>query len=704
MWIYCTMVLLYLMAVLFFNKACGDVASVSFKELTDNKFKPYRVCVSEKKINIEPIEQCSLFEKVNAPVRCVVGRDRLDCLRKISMQKADFTVFHAEELLVASSHKNLNNIVITAEFQRSYSTISKFQYGLVVVVRNDVNINSLQDLEAKRLCHPGTDPDGQDHSDIFSQYIEDRLVVQKCDPNRTIAENRVKSLADYFDESCKAGPWSLDPLVDSSLKKKYGSLCNLCDDPYRCSIKDKYWGRSNALLCLSDCQGDFSWGRYQDVRRHFKKQLSYSNYQQCNNVSLLCPDGTKQDLMTSDPCIWIQKPNTVIAAHSTVARNVQNIITNVLINQTDGDDYRNALSGLLESSPTYSTVDLISPSDYLKQAEGFLSSTSSTRCGKDREIKLCATSDHEKAQCQWLSAAAASYGIEPPLSCYEPPDNNCFTAVEHRFADVFLTNSDQLLPAMRDHSLQPLLYETVYDVTHYKYFGVIFDSRSNINKLEDLRGKNACFTAIDGVGWTTLVMALKKSSLLMDSCPYHETVSNFFHSICITNPKVDPNIINKYKNIKYCNNELAEDYNKQSDVEIEAVDCLISGGGDVAFVSIDSVLKYIDLMVIGSAKDLVKSRYKWLCDGNKIKNVPCFWTWTTMGQVLVHKDINYIQKEDIISTFKGLDALFGDNNKNIRQTFNIFAEFESLEEIFQNVPEDWFSFCLMVDLKPASNH
>lgn len=82
-------------------------------------------------------------------------------------------------------------------------------------------------------------------------------------------------------------------------------------------------------------------------------------------------------------------------------------------------------------------------------AEGYLSTLSVNRCGKDREIKLCAVSQYEKAQCEWLSAGASSYGIEPPILCYEPNDLNCYSAVEKGLADVFLTNSDQLLPALR---------------------------------------------------------------------------------------------------------------------------------------------------------------------------------------------------------------------------------------------------------------
>lgn len=57
------------------------------------------------------------------------------------------------------------------------------------------------------------------------------------------------------------------------------------------------------------------------------------------------------------------------------------------------------------------------------------------------------------------------------------------------------------------------------------------------------------------IGWATLVMALKKSNLLKNTCPYHAAVSNFFHNICVTGPKLDRKITEMYKNIRYCNSE-----------------------------------------------------------------------------------------------------------------------------------------------------
>lgn len=61
---------------------------------------------------------------------------------------------------------------------------------------------------------------------LFLQFFEDRMVIQKCDPLRTVVENRIKSLADYFGDSCRAGSWTQDPLLDSALSKCSKNYCS----------------------------------------------------------------------------------------------------------------------------------------------------------------------------------------------------------------------------------------------------------------------------------------------------------------------------------------------------------------------------------------------------------------------------------------------------------------------------------------------
>ena len=52
--------------------------------------------------------------------------------------------------------------------------LEQYEFEMVVVVSNEVEINSLDDLRGKRLCHPGFDESDlltNDWSEVFSQVL-----------------------------------------------------------------------------------------------------------------------------------------------------------------------------------------------------------------------------------------------------------------------------------------------------------------------------------------------------------------------------------------------------------------------------------------------------------------------------------------------------------------------------------------------------
>lgn len=96
------------------------------------------------------------------------------------------------------------------------------------------------------------------------------MAPQSCNNNLSLLEDRLKTSAAFFGSSCKAGVWSNDKEEDARLKKTYSSLCEACDNPYDCSMSDKYWGDGGAATCLNDGAGNALWAKFSDVRLHFK--------------------------------------------------------------------------------------------------------------------------------------------------------------------------------------------------------------------------------------------------------------------------------------------------------------------------------------------------------------------------------------------------------------------------------------------------
>lgn len=122
---------------------------------------------------------------------------------------------------------------------------------MVALVRKSVE--HIWDVRGKRFCHPGIatandwtksfstvsinfflrsacpklaldretavvpEPVSRARSAIYFQYFEDLMIPRECDSNKTLLENRVHALSDYFEMACVPGPWSSDVIFDNQL-------------------------------------------------------------------------------------------------------------------------------------------------------------------------------------------------------------------------------------------------------------------------------------------------------------------------------------------------------------------------------------------------------------------------------------------------------------------------------------------------------
>lgn len=127
--------------------------------------------------------------------------------------------------------------------------------------------------------------------------------------------------------------------------------------------------------------------------------------------------------------------------------------------------------------------------------------------------------------------------------------------------------------------MKTVFFETVNDDDKYITVAVV-DSNSKIDTFQDLRGKKACFPNFDGVAWNSVIYTLKNSNLL-DSCPFNQSMGNFFGDSCV--PNLPNSLPNSLKRI--CKSEM---FNGDEG----ALRCLNEGHGDVAFVSRNNLMKY----------------------------------------------------------------------------------------------------------------
>uniref|UniRef100_A0A182T5K6 Transferrin-like domain-containing protein n=1 Tax=Anopheles maculatus TaxID=74869 RepID=A0A182T5K6_9DIPT len=429
-----------------------------------------RVCIVEGSGNYKKgAQNCPTLER-NSNVRCVYGLDRLDCLRKIHKGAADFAAFYPEDFLAA--RWSGVDILVTSELRFH---AEHFEYQIVVVVDNEAEINTAQELRGSKFCHPG-------------HGLKNHWTAVLADSSNSL-------------------------LCYTLLEKKYPSLCQLCYNSYQCAIGDKHWGRRGPLYCLTSGAGEVAWARLDDVRSHFgfSGLVAEAN---ASEYSFLCPDGHLQPLNTRKPCVWLAKPWPAIAAKSKVAMEVQDLVAH--LSHDDINSWQNALLMVLETyHVNITTLDNVIPvDDYLDQAIGFQDAYNNLGCNPSRSIVFCTKSLLEMYKCSWLQEVASVYGVEPGLQCIRMDGlDQCMAKVHSADADMVIVDQDNAMRAQRDYGLRPILHEYSSNALHKYLIVAVVAKDSGLRSGYDLRNRRACFPQYEGAAHTAVLTALQNHSI-----------------------------------------------------------------------------------------------------------------------------------------------------------------------------------------------
>ncbi|KAI4497716.1 hypothetical protein M0802_007256 [Mischocyttarus mexicanus] len=548
-----------------------------------------KLCIVENIYTNKTINKiCSNIEF--APFECSIAKDRFDCLRRLSNNNADMTLLQAEDLLAVSMNKF--EFLITHEIRLFPK--DKQQFEMVALVRQ--NIESEWDVKGKRFCHPGFETTDT-YTKALTMYFENRIIPKECDPEKTLLENRVARLSNFFEAACIAGPWIADNELDRKLKSKYRNLCSLCYNPISCSIDDKYHGREGSILCLTDNVGDIAWVRLDDVLEYFKITDSSKD-----DYSYLCPDGMTRPARNNNPCIWLGQPWPVIVSTPQMAKKVTNMI-NVTINSNNV--WKSMLQDLLAPHSAFvSTNVLHSPNDYLQRSIGFLSANDRATCKPSRRVRWCISSNIEDRKCRWLRDASFVYGIEPSISCIQQSNRiSCLEAIRNQQADIFVSKPEERLEVSKKE-LKPILQVTSSQKDDLNRIVAIVKRNSAFKSLKDLKGAKACFTGYESIGWNSFVTIMRNISKDSWSCSDIKAVGNFFGDSCI--PGLSTLKTDIPRNLySLC----AKDAIVKND--IDTLSCLTSGQADVVFVNLKNVQKVLNIT------SLANGEYKFLSKKEK---------------------------------------------------------------------------------------
>ncbi|XP_045506110.1 transferrin-like [Colias croceus] len=647
---------------------CSFVKFVLLQGVGSGSNGNLRLCIVEGKGAYKRgAKFCPVLDEDNSGIECVLGTDRLDCLRRISKGTVDFGSFSPEDL-IAAQWADID-VLVTHELRHRDRD---YERTVVAVVNRKILPDHPWSLDAvlrnTTLCHPGNGVnDLRPLSDTLSGYLESLVITRSCDPQLSLTENRLKAVAGFFGKACKAGYWVPDVVRDAELKRKYPSLCAACESS--CDSTDRYWGVSGALSCLLDGAGDVMWGELDDVTAYFGLNTNSSMYPKSDNFAYLCRDGTWQSLKDNhNPCVWLNRPWPVIVAKRKAAAAVTKALQAISNNLYD-NRWHTALSALLEAREP-PRPEHKAPLDYLAAAEGFREAYSQSGCRPPRHVTLCTTSLLEQNKCSWLSEAGAVYGVTPPLQCaVRSGERAALRAVRQRDCDVARVGGDWLRSAVREFDLSPILYEVTPIVEKMNTVVAYVKKGANINKMADLRGKRAAFPRYDGFAWQAVMDYLSKKQHCDD------ILNNYFSEICapgLEKYNFSESIVNRFT--KSC-------YQNGGDEERAALMSLVDGHSDVAFISMNAFnLFKAEQISSGTSKinDIVP-----LCPEDNAKY--CYISWANIGHLYVPKNISDVRRHEIKNVFTKLDQLFGKHQPFHSPMFSLYGPFNhQLDVLFHN--------------------
>ncbi|XP_026318492.1 transferrin-like [Hyposmocoma kahamanoa] len=585
----------------------------------------------------------------------------------------DFGAFSAEDL-VAAQWANVD-VLVTNQLKLRQRNFAR---NIVAVVSRKILPDNRTAVSAilmnRTLCHPAADVDDlKPLSDTLGQYLESLVTAKSCDPKLSLAENRLKTTAEFFGKACKAGVWVPDKVRDAELKRTYPSLCQACATG-RCSISDPYWGDSGALNCLAASAGDIAWAELDDVQAYFQRGFDQEGF------AYLCRDGSWQPLKNNkNPCVWLERPWNVIVSRRKSATAVANL-TSTLMNSSVTVDrhWRGALAALLdirEALPAPLSPPM-PPMDYLATAVGFREAYSQHSCNPPRHITLCTTSLTESIKCQWLSEAGSVYGVSPPIQCAKRDNtHDCMLCITEGQCDVVIADSEWLVVGKRNYSLTSLLHEATPIIEKTNTVFAYARADCHFKKMADLRRKRASFPHFDGHAFHSVLSYLAKA--FNDTCK--NVANNFFKEICA--PGIEfYNLPNETKNhyMKNCYKE----GDKLLDGEIQALRAVVEGKTDVAFISMNTYNLYKDKHIPEPwAKNIIELVP--ICpEENKDY---CFVSWSNIGHIFASNNISSMKRQEIINVFTQLDQLFGKHHVH-KQMFSMYGPFNfKLDVLFHNI-------------------
>ncbi|KAF4519050.1 hypothetical protein B566_EDAN001636 [Ephemera danica] len=623
---------------------------------TSGSTKKFKLCVP-----FEKVTDCANVERGDSEVKCVKVVDSTDCALKLIRGEVDFGKYSAEQAIVASYFfltDGPNKAVTIGETRNEERLHDEFAFTAVAIARSkSIPSGNLAKEKGLKLCHPGVGNKRSGWSDRVLNELDlaaldstESEQNRRCDEWRSELENQYVSFAKFWGPSCRPGLWSPDNEVDKTLKDQNPSLCERCPNKKTCSYSSIQESDPHkaALDCLQQ-GGDVAY-----VDQFYAGDFINAINGENSEYKLVCQDLNLGTNVTK--CHWSRQPWSNIVARGAISTALSPKLADWLkplgplkgnTNETaaprEQPVWKKALNNILiEDDEAYVAIKEMLVKDHILRGRKLPSLLTEPVC--KIKTRWCQLEKAEREKCKWLATAALTAGIVPPIDCLGAETGQaCSVLVGEHKADLTVVNIDDAhASSMWTPSNSPVdirvevnkYIETPSENNHH--IVALVPAGSRIRNITELRGKKACFPVIGGVVRTNFSVWNR----------------------CAANTK------NMFYN------------------DTGALNCLHTGGGEVAFLNFGAAKTVIEEQLIPGIE---AKNFRVLCGHDQFmpSELPgieggeeCALAITPPAAALCRASLESHDKNDIHNILFSVDYLFGQiEDTHPDPSFHMYRQF-----------------------------
>ncbi|KAF2363139.1 Transferrin-like domain [Trinorchestia longiramus] len=553
------------------------------------------------------------FASTHTTLQCIQTSNHDECMRSIDNDEADIVSLDANEIFLGGRYHSLVPIM-----KNVYQDGESSFYSVAVVKRDHFpSYSNLRDLRNTTACFPSVASMGGWVIPIARLMESGAMMVKDCN-------NYVKSASAFFAGGCAVNVLSdkHNPLGDNTQ-----TMCSACGSPQpgqHCTSQDRYAGYHGALLCLLD-QGDVAFLKHTSVS-HAITSPSYSDSFTEADFELLCLDGTRAPLSSYLSCNWGVVPADTVVTSSAKGPESRVLLQDFLKIVVELYGNRNMTGRnsffLFESSPKFgSTYDALLSDDTASLVEvprsqqnfkKYLSTDNLRHINTVRScpvsnMTLCVTSRVEFAKCWQMRMALNAQLLKPEVKCMNGGSSyKCMAAIHNRDADVAVLEAGDIYLAGLNYDLIPIMAERYNLPTSHYYVVAVSKEDDMTTDVLYLRNRRTCHPSVmHGGGWVLPLDYLINNDLMRGyGCNSLKAASQYFSKSCAPGALSDIYRYQYYDSSfhynlchlchgtgsSFCARDHTEDYFGFTG----AFQCLVEGGGDVAFLKHTTVPENTD--------------------------------------------------------------------------------------------------------------